>query len=141
MTAAIIDSILVPGLTAILVLILASGFAVPPAAAAGKTINVGEGLSERTVRLASGDTLVVSLLSTPGTGFSWRVAQADPSMLQQVGKPELIHSPNPQPGAAATQVFRFAVRGGGTTDLRLEYLRPWEHVPPARTFHLVVIVH
>ncbi|HEY2107834.1 MAG TPA: protease inhibitor I42 family protein [Candidatus Binataceae bacterium] len=95
----------------------------------------------RTMTLASGDTLMVSLASTPGTGFGWRVARVDRKVLKETGTPELIHSPNPMPGAPATQRFGFVVSGEGTTRLELEYVRPWERgVPPARTFHLGVTV-
>jgi inhibitor of cysteine peptidase len=109
--------------------------------ATGNTISVTEADNGRTVTLASGDTLMVSLGSTPGTGFGWKVAKVDRKVLKETGKPELIHSPNPMPGAPATQRFRFVVSGEGTTRLELEYVRPWERgVPPARTFHLGVTV-
>jgi inhibitor of cysteine peptidase len=110
-------------------------------AAAGSTIRVTDADNGRTLTLASGDTLVVSLASTPGTGFGWKVAHADTKVLRQTGPSELVHGRNPMPGAPATQVFRFVASGTGNTGLVLDYLRPWEHgVPPARTFHLGVTV-
>jgi inhibitor of cysteine peptidase len=104
-------------------------------------IRVTDADNGRMVTLASGDTLVVSLASTPGTGFGWKVAQVDDKVLRDKGAPELIQIPAPMPGAPATQVFRFVATGGGSTGLELDYVRPWERgVPPARTFHLGVTV-
>ena len=131
----------------LVLIVLAAALALIPAssrganAAAGNTIRVTDADNGRTVTIASGDTLVVSLASTPGTGFGWKVAQIDDKVLRKTGAPELIHLPNPMPGAPATQVFRFVATGGGSTGLELEYVRPWEHgTPPARTFKLGVTV-
>lgn len=110
-------------------------------AAAGNTIRVTDADNGRTVTLASGDILLISLASTPGTGFGWKVAKVDDKVLNESGKPELIQRSNPMPGAPATQVFRFAGTGHGSSGLELDYVRPWEHgAPPARTFHLSVSV-
>ena len=110
-------------------------------AATGNTIKVTEADNGRAVTMASGDTLVVALASTPGTGFGWRVAQVDDKVLHATGSPELIRRRHPMPGAPATQVFRFIATGEGRTGLVLDYVRPWEHgVAPARTFHLGVTV-
>jgi inhibitor of cysteine peptidase len=43
------------------------------------------------VTMDTGDKLVVSLPSIPGTGFGWKVAQIDDNVLKQTGAPELIH--------------------------------------------------
>ncbi len=129
------------------VLVLAAVLASIPAgsrgaiATVGNTVRVTVADNGRTVTLAGGDTLVVSLASTPGTGFGWKVAQVDDKVLREMGAPEFIHGPHPMPGAPATQVFRFVATGAGSTGLELDYARPWERgVPPARTFHLGVTV-
>jgi inhibitor of cysteine peptidase len=110
-------------------------------AAAGNRIRVADADNGRAVTMARGDTLVVSLASTPGTGFGWKVAKVRDQVLRVNGAPELIHAPNPRPGAPATQVFRFKATGRGSTRLELEYVRPWEHgTPSARTFDLGVTV-
>jgi predicted secreted protein len=107
----------------------------------GNTINVTQADNERALTLDSGDKLVVSLASTPGTGFGWKVADVDAKVLRQTGAPELIPNPHPMPGAPATQVFRFVATGSGSAGLELDYVRPWEKsAAPARTFHLGVTV-
>ena len=110
-------------------------------AGAGNTINVTQADNERALALDSGDKLVVSLASTPGTGFGWKVADVDAKVLRQVGAPELIPNPHPIPGAPVTQVFHFVATGSGSAGLELDYVRPWEKsAAPARTFHLGVTV-
>jgi predicted secreted protein len=110
-------------------------------AGSGNTINVTQADNERALTLDSGDKLVVSLASTPGTGFGWKVADVDAKVLRQMGAPELIPNPHPMPGAPATQVFRFVATGSGSAGLELDYVRPWEKsAAPARTFHLGVTV-
>jgi inhibitor of cysteine peptidase len=114
----------------------------PAGDTAAKVVKLTDADNQHAVTLAAGDTLVVSLTSTPGTGFSWRVRRIDDHVLRQSRAPELIHRANSMPGAPATQVFRFVAAGAGSTALELDYVRPWEHgVAPARTFHLRVTVH
>ncbi len=105
------------------------------------TTTVTEADNHHAVVIAIGDTLVVSLKSTPGTGFSWKIGQIDDKVLRQQGEPQLIKAANPMPGAPATQVFRFVATSGGSIDLELDYVRPWEKsAPPERTFYLGVTV-
>jgi inhibitor of cysteine peptidase len=105
------------------------------------TISVTDADNFHAVTLVTGDTLVVSLASTPGTGFGWKVAQIDDKVLRLKAPPESVHGVNPMPGAPTTQVFRFVAAGGGSTGLELEYVRPWEHsAKAARVFHLGVTV-
>jgi len=109
--------------------------------APANTTNVTDADNEHAVLLATGDTLVVALASTPGTGFGWKVAELDSKMLREIGTPEVIPGSHPMPGASATQVFHFQAVGAGSTGLELDYVRPWEKgAAPARTFRLGVTV-
>lgn len=128
-------------------IVLAAALASLPACSPGggsvpaNTITVTEADNQHAVTMASGDRLVVSLASTPGTGFGWKVAQLDDKVLRQAGAPELIGASKPMPGAPATQVFHFVAAGSGTAALELDYVRPWEKgAAPARTFSLGVTV-
>ncbi len=110
-------------------------------AAAANTITLTATDNGRALTLERGDILVVSLSSTPGTGFGWTVAHLDPAVLSQLGTPEFVPSAHPVPGAPATQVLRFTTVGRGSTTVELDYVRPWEHgVPPARSFRVTVKV-
>lgn len=108
---------------------------------AGNTTKVTDADNEHAVLLTTGDTLVVALASTPGTGFGWKIADLDSKMLREIGTPEVIPGSHPMPGAPATQVFHFQAIGGGSTGLELDYVRPWEKgAAPARSFKLGVTV-
>jgi predicted secreted protein len=105
------------------------------------TTSVTEVDNYHAVTIAVGDTLVVSLKSTPGTGLSWKIGKIDEKVLRRQGEPQLIKAANPMPGAPATQVFRFVAASGGSTDLELDHVRPLEKsAPPERTFYLGVTV-
>jgi inhibitor of cysteine peptidase len=124
----------------LLLLLLATAFvALPlclhPGQVLAGTVNLTDADNYRTLRLAVGDMLIVSLASTPGTGFSWDVARVDARVMRQMGGPKLVYPAKPIPGAPATQVFRFIAKSPGAARLELVYRRPWERgVPPARRF-------
>lgn len=88
------------------------------------------------VSLRTGDTLLVRLRSTPGTGYSW--AQAEPAP----GELTLIDSTFTGPegtvvGAPGVQQFRFVAARVGSGTLRLVYRRVWETgVEPADSINI-----
>jgi predicted secreted protein len=92
-------------------------------------ITVTENKNGQEISLGMGDTLEVRLVSQPGTGYGWQVADPLPGMLRLVEKGLDLggsgQAPS-APGALATAVFRFVPVGAGTGDLRLVYVRPWE---------------
>ena len=99
----------------------------------------------KVVELAVGDVLSVELSAVPATGFSWAASAAVDTVLVQM-EPKVEFRPKPQDaserrvGGAETQVLRFQARIRGTTDLILDYRRPWEKTPQERRFHLKVLV-
>lgn len=92
-----------------------------------------------TVELGDNQILLINLEGNPSTGYGWGVQQVNADVLAQVGKDEWVPRSNLL-GAPATQVLRFAGKSVGETDLVLAYRRPWEQVPPLRTFTLHVKV-
>jgi len=106
----------------------------------GRTVTLIEKDSGTKVKLATGDTLLVKLEMQAGTGFSWAIAKNDKEQLLQQGKVE-IEKPSKLPGGKATQVFRFKAEKTGTSDLELQYKRPFEKdKEPARTFKVTVTI-
>lgn len=104
-------------------------------------INATDADNGSAVTLQSGEGLSVSLKITSGTGYSWRIARVARRILRQDGQPTLVSSDHPLPGVAATQVFRFMGAASGTTQLELDYVRPWEKgIAPAKIFRLIVTV-
>jgi inhibitor of cysteine peptidase len=70
--------------------------------------------------------LIVTLGSNPTTGFSWTDAQiANPAVLEQTGN-DMIAPEGGVVGAAGNQVFTFKALKAGTTQVRMDYSRPWE---------------
>jgi inhibitor of cysteine peptidase len=105
-------------------------------------IQLSESDAGRQIVLAKGGKLLVALPSNPSTGFSWAVSRPMPSVLRQEGEPRFVPAGSTLPvvGAGGTEVFTFTAVQTGTSNLELEYRRPFEAVPPARTFSIDVVV-
>lgn len=102
------------------------------------------GLSEedagRTVELRAGDSLEVTLVGNPTTGYMWEVGSVDAAVLTQVGEPE-FKADSDLIGAPGTITLRFEAVAPGETDLQLVYRRPWEEgVAPLETFEATIVV-
>src|SRR5262249_49416095 len=79
-----------------------------------------------TIQIFVGDTLLIRLHSTPGTGYQWQVSQIDKTILDQTSAPTFVAPPNPIPGAEGHELFHFRREKAGNSDLTLVYVRPWE---------------
>jgi inhibitor of cysteine peptidase len=113
----------------------------PAMAADAKTVTVTEKDSGGKVKVAKGDTLLVRVESQRSTGYSWKLAKNDAVVLKQVGPPEFEKTEKPLPGAKAIEIFRFRAEASGTSELELQYARPFEKdKAPAKTFKLTVKV-
>ena len=123
----------------LLVLLLSAGCA----GSNPSEVQAGAGEDNQQIQLKAGQTLVVRLESNITTGYSWEIAKLD-GVLRSSGEPEYQApeaSSAQRVGAGGSQVFRFQASGAGSADLQLAYRRPWEKdTPPARTYHLTVIV-
>jgi predicted secreted protein len=90
------------------------------------------------MELGVGDTLLLSLESTPGTGFDWNLSSPPTSMLELAER--TVTPSGTLPGGPATVTYRFRAAAAGEATLSLGYARSWESVPPVRTFELNVRV-
>jgi len=91
--------------------------------------------------------LVVTLCSNPSTGFQWsETAQIDDqTILKQIAhelvSPEDKGDKTPASGTPGEEIWTFKATGKGTTQVSMEYSRPWEVGEKAEwTFALTVIV-
>ncbi|OGO06964.1 MAG: hypothetical protein A2Y73_09310 [Chloroflexi bacterium RBG_13_56_8] len=92
------------------------------------------------IEIQKGQTLVVTLQSSPGTGYGWQVVELDEDILRQTGDPEFV-SDSDLVGASGIQVTRFEAMGTGEVALKLVYYRSWEKdTEPLRIFACRVIV-
>ena len=91
------------------------------------------------VKLAPGDTLIITLDSNPTTGYSWNVVEIDFSILK-AGRTEFRPTSNLL-GAPGKEILYFTALRDGETKLVLGYLRPWEKgVKPLDIFFVIVKV-
>ncbi len=93
-----------------------------------------------TIAVKVGGRLEVYLPVSMGTGSGWYIASNDAKVLEQQGGPTLgeLH-PKAGLGREQMEIFVFVVKSAGTVSLRLEYKRPWEKVPPSRTWAVTVV--
>jgi len=102
-----------------------------------KTINADESSDGKTIDLAPGQSLVVTLAATPSTGFDWAVLKAPPAL----SAPDMgFVAGGDQVGAAGKRRLTFTVKSAlaaGDHDLVLGYARSFEKgVAPFKTFKL-----
>ena len=93
------------------------------------------------VVLVAGGTLLLRLEAIVGTGYGWQIVRDASPQLKAVGNPKSEASGNTKEGGMEIEVFQFLAHVPGSSDLELQYRRPWEkQVAPAKTYRLRVIV-
>jgi inhibitor of cysteine peptidase len=102
-------------------------------------LEVNESFDGRTVGLAVGEIVQISLFENRTTGFRWHLSsRAGPVCELESDGYEAAAAP---PGRGGTHHWRFRAARPGVTEIKFEYRRPWEQgTPPARTFKLEVRV-
>lgn len=117
-----------------------------PARAGGDkkaTITLTEKDNDTKVKAAKGDTLVVKLPMTAGTGFTWVLARYDKEKIETDGKAktEVPDKDKKVVGGPLTMVYTFTAKAAGTAELELQYKRPFEKdKPAAKTFKVTVLI-
>lgn len=123
-----------------LMLLLLAGILTACKPAAAGMIQIGEQDAGKTVTLKTGDMLVVSLDGNLTTGFNWVPAPQNPTLLKQVGEPEVTPDSS-ELGAPGKIVLKFEAAAKGRTALQLDYKRPWEeNTAPEKVFEVTVVV-
>ena len=88
------------------------------------------GEADQLIRSSVGESIEIRLPANPTTGFSWRpVAERDKVDVEE-GEFDLESDGF---GASGFQHFRLCPLKPGKTQVRFEYLQPWEQVPPEKT--------
>src|SRR5208283_997739 len=94
----------------------------------------------QTISLGNDQVLEIKLPCNPSTGYCWCTTSIDKSSIIQTGDweflPEQKRSIAGQQGA---EVIRFIGVSQGTTELKLEYRRPWEKNEPSSDIFKVTI--
>jgi inhibitor of cysteine peptidase len=104
------------------------------------TVKVDESANGTTVDLVVGRTLEIALPANPTTGFDWAYSPALPSQLTTVSDSYDTTAPAGVVGAGGVHTFVLKASTDGTATLRLVYARPWENVPPEKTFEVTLVV-
>jgi len=79
--------------------------------------------------LPVGGEIVVTLCSNPTTGFEWEPAViSDEAVLKQVSHEYIGPESDPPPplGTPGQEVWTFETLKAGTTEVSMQYSRPWE---------------
>jgi len=103
------------------------------------TVTLTEKDNATSVALRSGDSVVVRLSVTAGTGYSWQLENEKKEILPLDGKPEFERSSETKPGQTGTQIFHFIAKDKGEVSLVFRLIRPWEkEVRPLKTYTVTV---
>lgn len=105
---------------------------------ASSLLIVTEKENGKSLQLTVGQMVVIQLPSNPTTGYQW-VLPWDTGPLVG-GRQKYTRNEGHMPGAGGTETFKFYAKDTGTVTLTLDYRRPWENDPPARTFTVTVNV-
>ena len=124
--------------SALLVVWVAAVAAVSAQSSSSSPLIVTEKGDGKTLQLTVGQWLEIQLASNPTTGYQW-VLPWDIGPLVG-GRQKYTGSEGKMPGTGGTETFKFYAKDTGTVTLTLDYRRPWENDPPARTFTVTVKV-
>jgi predicted secreted protein len=107
-----------------------------------KPVNVTKAENGKTVQVAKGGTLVVTLEGNPGsTGYSWGLESGNDAVLKPQGDYKFTASQSNLIGAPGKFEFKFTAASAGTATLKFANKRPWElNDPKAETFSVTVDV-
>ena len=99
----------------------------------------------REVTVNAGDSFTLTLGSNPTTGFTWpdEAQIGDQTVLQQTDHKLVVpeSEPPPPPGTPGKEVWTFKALKKGTSEVSMDYSRPWEGGEKGVwTFTLTVVV-
>jgi inhibitor of cysteine peptidase len=121
---------------ALLLPMILLGALVSPAGAVG--LSAAENGEHVTVKV--GEDVAIRLDANPASGYSWRLANVDPTILRQQGAYQFEENSN-KIGLVALQVMHFQTLRPGSTFLTLLYRRAWDTDAEAiQTYTLTVEV-
>lgn len=95
------------------------------------------------VTLTTGQTLLLTLPSSPTTGYRWQVQDPAQSILRSLG-PEVYNNAADKNtvGSAGQSVWRYRAATAGTGRLLMIYQQPWApEVAPEQTFDCLITVN
>ncbi len=105
-------------------------------------VSVDESYNGKTVEIAVGGTLTVTLESNPTTGFQWELASiSDQAVLEKQSNTFETPEDTGMVGSPGKEVWTFRALKKGTSTISMEYGRPWEGGEKGvETFTLNVVI-
>jgi len=101
-------------------------------------INLNENNNGQDYSVPVGQTFILSLPSNPSTGYRWDFAQLFDDKLLELSVDNAYQSEGDVDqlivGQGGRSYWKFKALQSGTTELNLQYARPWESRQPAQTF-------
>jgi inhibitor of cysteine peptidase len=97
----------------------------------------------KTIKVKMGEVVRILLKGNPTTGYSWRTGKLDGKSIEQKGEAKYTTNPHPRGmvGVGGMFVFTFKAAKPGTTEVNLEYARPWEKgKKPVKSFTTTIDV-
>jgi predicted secreted protein len=117
---------------------------VPAAPAAAKEVKLTKKANGKTVTLADGDVLRVSLTENPSTGYGWRLAKRPARSILGLRANHFKQGPQdpkgPSVGVPGTRIFKWRALEAGTPSLKIGNYPPGPRTKPSSYFRLTVKV-
>jgi inhibitor of cysteine peptidase len=93
------------------------------------------------ITAAAGQEFKITLQCNPTTGYQWQLAKPPDAKLVKLLRSEYKPSESKLLGAGGQMLWKFQAIEEGRTELRLDYIRPWEKgEKPAQTTNFVVVI-
>ena len=103
---------------------------------------VDESYNGKTITVQTGDTVVLSLDSNPTTGYSWIIGTSrDEKILSLADQGYQSSAASNIVGQGGKNYWKFKALQAGSTEIKLNYARPWESVQPLKTFQVKIIIN
>jgi inhibitor of cysteine peptidase len=107
---------------------------------AAPALDLTEQDNGRSVSIAVGEAVSITLAGNPTTGYTWELADIDWAVLASDPEPA-FKADSSLTGAGGKFTFRFFALKAGSSAVKLTYRRPWEKdVPPLRSVELTLTV-
>jgi len=97
-------------------------------AAAKAEVQLSDKDNGKTVKVAAGSTVILTLESNPTTGFSWTKADKVDKDILKLERNDYMQGPNPNGlvGVGGTTVIIYRALKPGKAKIDLTYMQPWE---------------
>jgi len=110
-------------------------------ASAKKEIQLNDKDNGKTVKVAAGGTVILSLESNPTTGFSWTKADKVDKDILKLERNDYMQNPHPNGmvGVGGTTVIVYRALKPGKAKIDLTYMQPWEPDSKFNTDYTVTV--